>query len=57
MIMKEKLEKIFEIYTQKELAIILGITQWRLLVKMKNEYNFDKSETDLLNEMYNNINN
>jgi len=53
--MKEKLEIIFEIYTQSELAHIIGITQWQLLEKMQNDYNFDDSETDLLNEIYNNI--
>jgi hypothetical protein len=33
----EKLEIIFNYYTQNELAIALGITQWKLLQKMQND--------------------
>jgi len=34
---KEKLDIIFNYYTQNELAIALGITQWKLLQKMQND--------------------
>ena len=36
---KEKLDVIFNYYTQNEVAMILGITQWKLLEKMqKNDF-------------------
>lgn len=38
MTIDEKLDIIFHYYTQNEVAMILGITQWQLLEKMqKNE--------------------
>lgn len=42
---KEKLDVIFNYYTQNEVAMILGITQWKLLEKMQKN---DFSEVEIM---------
>nr|WP_315181431.1 hypothetical protein [uncultured Flavobacterium sp.] len=48
---KEKLNIIFNYYTQKELAISLEITQWRLLEKMQND-DFTELEVEHIDRIF-----
>ena len=43
--LKKKLDMIFNYYTQNEVAMILGITQWKLLEKMQKN---DFSEVEIM---------
>jgi len=49
--MKEKLDIIFNYYTQNELSTALGITQWKLLQKMQND-DFTQVEIDKINSLF-----
>ena len=51
---KEKLDIIFNYYTQRELAIALGITQWKLLEKIKNN-SFTSEEIILIKKTCENL--
>lgn len=52
---KQKLDMILNHYTQNELAIELGITQWRLLLNIQND-SFDAIDIDNINYIFDNLN-
>ena len=52
---KQKLDMILNYYTQNELAIELGITQWRLLLNIQND-SFDAIDIDNINYIFDNLN-
>lgn len=53
---KEKLDKIFEEYTQQELATELVCTQWELLTKISSN-TFTKGDMRRINKIVKQINN
>jgi len=52
---KQKLDMILNHYTQNELAIEIGITQWRLLLNIQND-SFDAIDIDNINYIFDNLN-
>jgi len=50
-ILSKKLDFIFDYMTQQELSVILDISQWLLLKKIKDN-SFDKNELTTISKIY-----
>lgn len=50
-ILSKKLDFIFDYMTQQELSVSLGVSQWLLLEKIKDN-SFDKNELTTISKIY-----
>ena len=50
-VLNKKLDFIFNYYTQNELAVEIGITQWELLEKLKDN-SLDKNQLTKISRIY-----